>query len=185
MSDLPENLLPQPLRAVFVDLDGVLADFHHEVARLYGLDPTRLDDNEWAHIGEWALSIEKPDFWPRIQAGGAQWWADLPELPWAKQLWDACNAACDCVVVLTTPGPFPESAAGKYSWVREHLDTTRMLIGSPKHVCSKPGHVLVDDRSSYRRRWEAEGGRMVPLARPWNRSALDPEDIVAAFEALA
>jgi hypothetical protein len=173
------------LRAIFVDLDGVLADFHRPVTALYGLDPEALDDSAWAEVGEWGLSIPKPDFWARIQACGSDWWAELPKLPWADRLWRACKAACQQVVVLTTPGPFPESAAGKYQWVREQLDTHDMLIGRPKEVCSKPGHLLVDDRASYRPRWEAEGGKMLSLQRPWNLDGLTPEAIIAALESRA
>ena len=40
--------LPRPLRAIFVDLDGTLADFHTELARLYLLDPAEITEERWA-----------------------------------------------------------------------------------------------------------------------------------------
>jgi hypothetical protein len=179
----PAVALPSPLTALFVDLDGVLADFHTALARLYGLDPARLEEAGWAELGEWGLSIPKPGFWDSIQAEGPGWWAALPKLPWADRLWAACRAACDTVVVLTTPGPFAESAAGKYAWVTEQLGTADMLIGRPKEVCSRPGHALVDDRAGYGPRWQGEGGHLLSLRRPWNPSGHPPEAIIAALEA--
>ncbi len=179
----PYGLLPRPLNAIFVDLDGVLADFHSSMVRLWGQDPATMDDASWAEAGEWGLSVEMPDFWPRVQAEGADFWRNLPKLPWTDRLWAACNAACDRVVILTTPGPFPESAAGKTAWVHEQLGPkTRVLIGSPKDVCSKPGRILIDDRSGYRNRWEAEGGVLMPLWRPWNVDGHDAGRIAAALE---
>lgn len=174
-------LLPRPLRAIFVDLDGTLADFHSELARLYLLDPAEISEERWAEIGEWGLGVPKADLWPRVQACGASWWSELPKLPWADELWAACQAACRQVVVLSTPAAFAESISGKYDWVRRQLGTSRMLLGSPKEVCSKAGHVLIDDRAGYQRRWEAEGGVMLPLRRPWNRSGYEPAEIIAAL----
>ncbi len=173
--------LPKRLRTIFVDLDGVLADFHSAVARLWGKDPARIRTSEWAEIGEWGLSVPKPDLWDRVEAQGEEFWANLEPLPWAEELWDACQAACDSVVVLTSPGPFAASAAGKYAWVRQHLKTKDMLIGHPKHVCAAPGRVLVDDRASYGPSWTREGGTLVSLQRPWNPTGHAPQAIIAAL----
>ncbi len=174
--------LPTPLEVLFVDLDGVLVDFHRPLARLYGLDPDALDDQAWAEIGEWGLSIPKDDLWQRVQAEGAAFWAELPKLPWTDALWAACHQAAKQVVILTTPGPFPESAAGKWQWVHENLHTQDILIGRPKEVCSQPGHVLIDDRCGYGPKWNAAGGLLVPLQRPWNPTGYAPETIIAALQ---
>ncbi len=60
-----------------------------------------------------------------------------------------------------------------------------MLIGSPKDVCSKPSRVLIDDRAGYGPRWEAEGGRLLSLGRPWNPKGLAPDTIIDALEGFA
>jgi len=177
--------LSRALRRLFIDLDGVLADFHTPLVGLYGLEPNALTEADWAQVGEWGLSVPKDDLWQRVQAAGAEFWAELPELPWTQELWAACRAACSEVIVLTTPGPFPESLAGKYAWVVEHLETSKMLIGSPKEACSKPGHVLIDDREGYRKRWEAEGGEMLTLQRPWSPQGDSPADVIAALRDFA
>jgi hypothetical protein len=177
--------MAQPIEVIFVDLDGVLVDFHRPLAALYGLDPDTLSDAEWAQIGEWGLGIPKDDLWQRVQAEGSKFWAQLPKLAWTDALWAACKAAAPQVVVLTTPGPFAESAAGKWSWVKEQLGTQDMLIGRPKEVCSKPGHVLIDDRAGYGPKWTAAGGVLLPLKRPWNPEGIAPEQLIAGLEAYA
>ena len=174
---------PNPLTAIFVDLDGVLADFHSSMARLWGLDPETLDEAKQAELGEWGLGIPMPDFWDKIRAEGPDFWAGLAPLPWADELWAACKEACETVVVLTTPGPFPESAAGKYEWVKRVLKSDDMLIGRPKEVCSQPGHILIDDRSGYGPRWNARGGQLFSLRRPWNPQGHPVETIINTLKA--
>jgi len=107
-----------------------------------------------------------------------QWWINLPKLPWADELWQACLATGATCVVLTTPGPFPESAYGKYVWVNEQLKTRNVLIGQPKEICAQPGTWLIDDRAGYGPRWESRGGRLLSLKRPWNPNGLSIDEIL-------
>ena len=163
---------------ICVDLDGVLVDLHHALARLFGDDPQKYTEQDWAKVGEWGLSIPKGNFWGTVQSQGIQWWVNLPKLPWADELWATCQATGAECVVLTTPAPFPESVYGKYQWVTEQLNTHRVLIGSPKEICAQPGTWLIDDRAGYAPRWEARGGKLLSLKRPWNPTGLDIQTIL-------
>ncbi|MFA5624598.1 MAG: HAD family hydrolase [Bradymonadales bacterium] len=170
---------------IFLDLDGVLVDLHRSLVLLFGDDPKQYTEADWAKVGEWGLSIPKGDFWGRVRSQGIQWWANLSKLPWTDELWQAAQkTGADCVV-LTTPAPFPECAAGKWQWVHEQLQTTRMLIGHPKEVCSKAGHLLIDDRAGYQPRWEGAGGQIFSLKRPWNPQGMSIEAIIAQLRAWA
>ena len=157
---------------ICVDLDGVLVDLHHGLVRLFGDNPDTYTEADWAKVGEWGLSIPKGDFWGTVRSQGMQWWINLPKLPWADELWQACLATGATCVVLTTPGPFPESAYGKYVWVNEQL------IGQPKEICAQPGTWLIDDRAGYGPRWESRGGRLLSLKRPWNPNGLSIDEIL-------
>lgn len=174
--------IPDNIDALFVDLDGVLVDFHSAVAKLWGLNPEKLKEEDWMTFGKLGPARNQEEFWTQIRKQGTQWWTNLPKLSWADKLWASCNASCEKVIVLTSPGPFPESAAGKYQWVRQHLSTTRMLIGQPKEVCSKPGHILIDDRNVNLEPWKKAGGYALSLRRPWNKTGFDPRDIIEALE---
>ena len=170
---------------ICLDLDGVLVDLHRALVCLFGEDPDRYTDEDWSKVGEWGLSIPKGDFWGRVRSQGAQWWVNLPKLPWADALWQAAlDTGAECVV-LTTPAPFPECAAGTYQWVSEQLHTNHILIGKPKEICAQPGTWLIDDRAGYGPRWEARGGRLLSLQRPWNPSGMPIDAILGELRKYA
>ena len=165
-------------RVICVDLDGVLVDLHQALVRLFGDDPEKYTETQWREVGEWGLSIPKGDFWGKVRSQGIQWWVNLPKLPWTDDLWQACLDTKAVCVILTTPGPFPECAAGKWQWVNEQLHTSNILIGRPKEICAQPGTWLIDDRAGYGPRWEKSGGRLLSLKRPWNADGMDISEIL-------
>ncbi|MBO4349656.1 MAG: HAD family hydrolase [Proteobacteria bacterium] len=166
-------------KVICIDLDGVLVDLHHGLVRLFGEDPEKYTEAQWAEVGEWGLSIPKGDFWGKVRSQGLQWWINLPKLPWTDELWQAALDTGATCVVLTTPAPFPESSYGKWQWVYENLNTRNVLIGQPKEICAQPGTWLIDDRAGYGPRWEGRGGRLLSLKRPWNPNGLDIQEILA------
>lgn len=174
-------------KVICIDLDGVLVDMHTDLARLFGDDPETYTQKEWAEIGEWGLSIPSvdgkfsspDDFWDKVRAKGAQWWIDLPKLPWADELWNTAKETGATCVVLTTPAPFPECAYGKWQWVHENLHTENIFIARPKNICSKEGTWLIDDRAAlYGKTWEDLGGRFISLKREWNPTGRSIEEIL-------
>ena len=159
--------LPDPVDIIFLDMDGVLCDFHTAVAALWGLDPAAIDDAKWAEIGEWGISVPMPDFWDRIEAEGRAWWEGLEKLPWTDELFDACADRADRVAILTSPAPFAACHEGKRAWIRDKFGRADVVITSAKSLCAGPGRVLIDDRTKYAEGWNAAGGTFVPLRRPW------------------
>ena len=170
--------LPDRIDVIFLDMDGVLCDFHTSVASLWGLDPAGLDDTAWAEIGEWGIGVPKPGFWDRIEAEGAVWWERLEKLPWTDELWDACRQRADRIAILTSPAPFFACHQGKKAWVRAQLGDADVIITSAKALCSGPNKVLIDDRTKYAERWEAAGGRFLGLRRPWTRGGASVSEII-------
>lgn len=170
---------------ICIDLDGVLVDLHVALARLFGDDPQKYTQSQWAEVAQWGLSIPKGDFWGKVRSQGAQWWISLPKLPWTDALWQAAIRTGATCVVLTTPGPFPECVYGKYQWVRDNLHTEKMLIGQPKEICAQKGTWLIDDRAGYGPRWEKRGGKLLSLQRPWNPEGTSAEDIIEMLKNFA
>ena len=138
-------ILPK-IEMLFVDLDGVLVDFHRELVKLHGIDPDSLSEEEWSAWDNHGPDDDPQKFWAPLKGVGADWWASLPKLPWADELWKACQNSCDQVVVLTSTPRSASSAAGKFSWIEANLNTYQALIGRPKSACAKKGHALIDDR---------------------------------------
>ena len=177
--------LPKAPDVLFVDLDGVLADFHGELVRLHGHDPADFDDEDWRGWDGYGPFSDRDRFWAPVHRAGEDWWADLPKLPWTDSLWESCKRACDQVVVLTSPADSPGSVAGKYRWVRRNLDTRNMLIGRPKAAAARHDRVLIDDRQAHLAPWVAAGGVALPLKRPWTGAGLIPTDLIDALNAWA
>ena len=163
---------------IFLDVDGVIADFTGAAAVLHGFDV-----EHWplgTYNMEDVLRIADSEFWAPINAAGAEFWASLDLLPWARELIDALP----CFTLLTSPSHYPSSAHGKVAWIQRIFgsDFRDYLIGSPKHLlASYPGAILIDDFAANCDRFSAAGGRAVLFPAQWNhryRHHRDPLSVV-------
>jgi len=141
------------MRHLFIDLDGVLADFDTEYERAFGIQVPR------------RLGIpDPPDFWDRI-IGHGYFYASLPMMPDAQELWDGAKRFHPTPIILTgVPWSVPNAENHKRAWVREHIDPNAVVIccaSKDKRLHGKPGDVLVDDWEKYRALWETMGGVFV------------------------
>eukprot|EP01105_Mastigella_eilhardi_P024991 TRINITY_DN6646_c0_g1_i1.p1 TRINITY_DN6646_c0_g1~~TRINITY_DN6646_c0_g1_i1.p1 ORF type:complete len:1877 (-),score=388.06 TRINITY_DN6646_c0_g1_i1:133-5763(-) len=155
---------------VYVDLDGVLADFGKAFAAL-----TQRSPHEFIADELWRRVRRCPAFFSRLE-----WTSD------GQSLWDfLCarrNEGC-CTVAVLTAGP-----AGKFGkivkkekeqWCRQHLGAgVECIVCGPggKPPYSFPGRVLVDDNPELQQRWDARGGLFVR-----HRSAAETQSALAAL----
>jgi len=176
--------LPPKITKIFIDLDDTLVDFMGQAAILLGYsgvntkqDLTRF----WTLVSGDQMQTE---LWARLNAAGSEWWANLPKLPWADDLLAAANAACDDVVILTSPGcrsGAEIAAKGKILWSLREYRNNELILAHKKYMCSSPGAVLVDDWGKFTKPWEQRGGTAVKLRRDWNETGHSPDDIIDAF----
>ena len=132
-------------RRLFLDLDGVLADFDRGVLDLLGMSA---DAYEAKH--------SKKDFWFRIRRA-EDFYATLPEMPDARALFDAVKHL-DPVILTGLPiGNW--AAPQKERWVAEHFPGTPIIttMARDKHKHMERGDVLVDDRLNHRATYEEAG----------------------------
>ena len=132
-------------RRLFLDLDGVLADFDRGVLDLLGMSA---DAYEAKH--------SKKDFWFRIRRA-EDFYATLPEMPDARALFDAVKHL-DPVILTGLPiGNW--AAPQKERWVAEHFPGTPIIttMARDKHKHMDEGDVLVDDRLNHRATYEEAG----------------------------
>lgn len=129
---------------VFLDLDGVLADFDKH-ARTQGK--------------------MKPGGGVDYAALDYQWWITMPPCAGAKEFFDTvCKEAS--VNFLSGPVQDEECYAGKAHWVQtfapeQGWQILRKLIlcdSQSKGLLAAPNRILVDDRLSNIKDWEAAGG---------------------------
>jgi hypothetical protein len=134
---------------VYVDMDGVLADFdtHHE--RTFGRLPDRVaDDVDWSHVNN------HPDFFLGIDP--------MPDM---EDLWRFVERLTPRPKVLTgVPASVAVAPDNKRAWVRKHLGSSVEVIccrSRDKSLHCQPGDLLIDDWEKYRDLWLAKGGRWI------------------------
>ncbi|NBF41055.1 MAG: hypothetical protein GVY14_11625 [Spirochaetes bacterium] len=150
---------------IFVDLDGVLADFDRAVEEITGLPPSQQTPRA---------------MWPRL-AGTRDFYANIPWMPDGPELWDRVEPLNPVVLTGLPRGNWAKPQ--KLEWcrrelgpevpviacmsreksekAREWLDTHPAEAGpggeqSPGGARRVP--LLIDDRASTREPWEAAGG---------------------------
>lgn len=131
---------------LFLDLDGVLADFDAHVRALFGASPAEL------RLGDmWDKAAKAPGFFET-----------MPPTPDAMELWDFCEPFHPTILTGLPRGTWAEPQ--KRNWVARHLGADVPVIAClARDKCSfaSPGDILVDDTTKYRHLWEANGGIFV------------------------
>jgi hypothetical protein len=136
------NKAPQ----LFLDCDGVLANFDAGVKALLGMTPAAFE----ARHG-------KGEFWKRL-GRATNFYGDLPEMPDAQRLFRAVK---HLEPVILTGLPLGKWAAPqKERWAAEHFPGVPIIttMARQKHLHMDRGDVLVDDRENHRHLWEDAGG---------------------------
>lgn len=131
---------------IFVDLDGVLADFNQGAKEMLGLITSR--DKE--PIGLWRAINHHGNFFAR-----------LPPMPEMRRLWDGIRQLDPYPIVLTGIPMGRGICEQKEEWVRTHLGPDVQVICTPsrlKAAQAHPGDILLDDWLKYKDNWVNAGG---------------------------
>lgn len=131
------------MRQIFIDMDGVLADFDSGYEAAFGVRPSIHADNV-----DWELVRQHKDFY-----------LNLPPMPDFAELWSAV-VPLNPIVLTGIPRSVAEACANKTAWVRRYMGQTeiRCCRSSEKCLNAKAGDILIDDWEKYRRKWEKAGG---------------------------
>jgi 5'(3')-deoxyribonucleotidase len=130
---------------LFLDADGVLADFDEGARRLLGMDLRQFEAKHGRH-----------EFWRRI-ATAKNFYGSLPEMPDARVLFEAVEHLKPTILTGLPLGNW--AAPQKVEWAAEHFPGVPIItcMARDKHKHMKPGDVLVDDRENHRAAYEAAG----------------------------
>ena len=143
---------------IYLDMDGVLADFDKGVNEMCGMLATsqnqrydrQHDDRMWEAIRQVGHFYDK-----------------LEPMPGAKEMFDIIYGKYgdQCEILTGIPKPFRRiDTAGedKIAWTRRMLsETVKINIVYRKEKmdhCQGPQDVLIDDRADTIREWESKGG---------------------------
>lgn len=130
---------------LFLDADGVLADFDQGCRRLLGMRPK-----------EYIAKHGRSAFWKRL-AKAKNFYGSLPEMPDARILFDAVKHLKPTILTGLPIGPW--AAPQKVGWAAEHFPGVPVItcLARDKHKHMHSGDVLVDDRERHRDAYEAHG----------------------------
>ena len=130
---------------LFLDADGVLADFDEGARRLLGMTPRQYE----AKHGRGA-------FWKRL-AQAKNFYGTLPEMPDARVLYEGVKHLKPTILTGLPLGRW--AAPQKIEWAEEHFPDVPIItcMARDKHKHMKRGDVLVDDRENHRAAYEEAG----------------------------
>ena len=134
---------------LFLDADGVLADFDFGVRRLLGMRPK-----------DYIAAHGRAAFWKQL-ARDPNFYGSLPELPDARVLFDAVKHLKPTILTGLPLGNW--AAPQKVQWAAEHFPGTKIIttMARDKYRHMTGMDVLVDDRADHRDKWEAAGGTFI------------------------
>jgi hypothetical protein len=134
---------------LFLDCDGVLADFDVGAKRVLGATPAAFEERHG-----------RGEFWKRL-ARARNFYGDLPRMPDAQRLFDAVRHLRPTILTGLPLGNW--AAPQKEKWAAEHFPGVPIIttMARQKHLHMEPGDVLVDDRENHRHLWENAGGVFV------------------------
>ena len=165
----------KPIVHIFIDLDGVLADWVAGVLDLFGTGA--LSKSDWP-AGEYSiervLGISTDRLWSVINRQGSEWWAHLEPLPQYAALLGLIWSTEVEASILTAPGVCDYEWTGKAQWVARHAQEYRhsLHMSQDKALLAGPGRLLIDDSDENCRRFIEAGGQAIVYPQPWNTAHL-------------
>jgi hypothetical protein len=137
------------LSHLFLDLDGVLADFDAGARSVLGMSSR-----------DFEAKFGKSEFWRRL-ARAKDFYVTLPLLPDARELFDAVKHLEPTILTGLPLGNW--AAPQKVRWAAEHFPGTKIIttMARDKYKHMTGLDVLVDDRADHRDKWEAAGGTFI------------------------
>jgi 5'(3')-deoxyribonucleotidase len=134
---------------IYVDMDGVLADFEGALKDKLGLTMADKKSKVWGSIKHHNDNVEP-------------WFYSLPMLHDAKQLMSFLQDNLNDVRILTASGSTPTDApAQKRKWVRDYFGSIKVNVVGASHekaAFANENSLLIDDRSQSIDPFIAAGG---------------------------
>ena len=131
---------------LFLDCDGVLADFDSAAEEVFGMR---------SREAEQKLGLKT--FWRKLR-DHEDFYGTLPLMPDARKLFDAVKHLNPIILTGCPLGGWAESQ--KHRWAAAHFPGTKMItcMAREKRLHMKAGDILVDDSLKFRELWEQAGG---------------------------
>jgi 5'(3')-deoxyribonucleotidase len=145
--------LSKKRRTIYIDMDGVVADFNSYVSNVIGR-PIGWDQDDLT-VEEWDSLTKIPNFYRH-----------LPLIEESVRMVGLCKSFSSRVnVEFLTAIPrqttMPTAKQDKIDWIGQHFPVTAVNFGpfsKDKQYWARPGDILIDDKPSNIQEWGAAGG---------------------------
>lgn len=146
------------MRKLYIDLDGVMADFDRYFLESFGVQSSTLDD---------------PTMWKWINAHG-NFFSSLPPCEGAIDFFNSVKHLNPIILTACPKTNYAVAAVQKRAWVYKHLDPDTMVVpmlgGKNKALfMHRPGDILIDDFEKNCVSWREHGGLAIQH-RDFNRT---------------
>lgn len=134
------------MEKLFLDCDGVLADFDAYATEYFGMPPRQYEAEKGASR-----------FWAELETKG-DFYRNMPLMADARILFDGV-AHLEPIILTGCPrGNWAENQ--KIAWAQEHFPETQIITcrSADKREYASPGDVIIDDWPQHRHRWIEHGG---------------------------
>jgi len=147
---------------VFIDVDGIVADFFGGVNQVHG-NPIRYEDYPPGedNIAK-VFNLPQKDFWAPVKGimGSLE---KTAEADWIIKFVNHLECC-----FLTSPAL--NAADARINWIRKHYPGIPFILTKHKHYCcAGPHNLLIDDRDKNVEDWEKAGGTSILFPRIWNK----------------
>lgn len=178
------------MNRIFIDVDGVLADFVSRILTNYnarhGTTYTHAEVTDWAF-----QDILKPGqrWWEYIDP---DFWLSLDPYPWAQEMVSLVRKSGHPHAFLTAlpgntgespglPGALGAAVEGRTVWLDRVFANPedpepphhRMIVAARKNLVVVPGDILIEDAPKYILPAREIGVTVLALAQPWNTDVPD------------
>jgi hypothetical protein len=153
-------------------MDGVITSFSEGCKDIFNWpvwDHTPLKDVR-GH-----LKISTKEFWNTIDYYGEEWWANLPEEEWARELVNIVSKYDKDFTILSSPSLSHFAASGKVLWLQKFFKSKRFeryIITPAINKCKVANFnsVLIDDNDENCKQFQEKGGSVILFPRIWNKN---------------
>ena len=170
------------IKTIFLDMDGVIVDFHAGVLKLFGIEEVS-NPNEWDFLYEEDFGVSAQTFWSRTDD---KFWRELEYTKEALDIFHVLQSRDLMDRVCFLSQPVSNYYQGKVDWIRNNLCqmfySKQFLLGPQKKWCAHPESLLIDDNQDHCRDFVAAGGHAFLFPRLWNINRAFESNAVVELE---
>jgi 5'(3')-deoxyribonucleotidase len=141
------------MTTLYLDMDGVVADFDEYAARTLGIPPSQ--------------GIYPNEVWYKL-ATNSRLYRDLVKTPYADELVFQCSIIAKqqgyelkFLTAVPKGNDVPWAFYDKVIWAQKYFPGIPVMFGpfsKDKYIHCRPGDILIDDRTSNIEEWRVAGG---------------------------